>query len=722
MTITLESLYRSEQKFDICPQGLTMKNSFLFKTALFLTLSHSLFGQTKICLTMIVKNESAIIERCLDSVKNKVDLISICDTGSTDNTVEVIEKFLQKNKIPGKVYQHSWSNFGHNRTLSAKAAQQTIEELKFLPEETYLLFLDADMVLNWGDNFNKASLVSDGYLIQQTSHACSNYNLRLAKSSLPWESKGVTHEYWTCNHPHQIEKLSSLTIDDREDGGCKADKFERDLRLLTEGLRQEPENERYLFYCAQTNKSLKKYDEAIRLYKARIAKGGWIEEVWFSKFMIGECYDEMGFWDHAMHWYLDAYDYNPQRAEPLQKIARHYRLNGINHLAYLFAKHAKTIPRPQDQLLFISDAVYDYQFDEELSIAAFYTPFKEEGFAAANRLLLKKNIPQTVKEMAANNILFYIQNLKGATFQSIRMDLPPLHEGSEETYLPMNPTIQKTKEGYTLICRTVNWSQNKGRDYKSRDPLDPTIRTRNFLLSYDKDFQLLSQKEMIENVKSEKNNSLVQGLEDCRLVHFDHDDWFICATYDPTMAISQTLCKIGKKSPIENSVSIQKCIPLKEKGMNFRCEKNWLPFCHKNDLLAIYSYDPFVILKIKKETGECERLFENKFLPCFSSFRGSAGPIAFDQGFLLLVHEVTFNEGRLYTHRFVALDQDFQITKVSKPFTFLHQGIEYCCGMTLDHSGKNCVLAVGIEDREALLCTVSLENIQKMLEPKDSLN
>jgi glycosyltransferase involved in cell wall biosynthesis len=45
----------------------------------------------KIILCMIVKNESKIIERIIKSVLQIVDEISICDTGSTDNTVEIIK-------------------------------------------------------------------------------------------------------------------------------------------------------------------------------------------------------------------------------------------------------------------------------------------------------------------------------------------------------------------------------------------------------------------------------------------------------------------------------------------------------------------------------------------------------------------------------------------------------------------------------------------------------
>ena len=48
------------------------------------------------------------------------------------------QKYMKKHKIPGKVYTHEWKNFGHNRTLSAQAAKQTLSDLKFPLENSYL--------------------------------------------------------------------------------------------------------------------------------------------------------------------------------------------------------------------------------------------------------------------------------------------------------------------------------------------------------------------------------------------------------------------------------------------------------------------------------------------------------------------------------------------------------------------------------------------------------
>ena len=45
-------------------------------------------------LCMIVKDEAHVIERCFDSVRPLIDEILIVDTGSTDDTVSVINNYL----------------------------------------------------------------------------------------------------------------------------------------------------------------------------------------------------------------------------------------------------------------------------------------------------------------------------------------------------------------------------------------------------------------------------------------------------------------------------------------------------------------------------------------------------------------------------------------------------------------------------------------------------
>jgi len=103
-----------------------------------------------ICLNMIVKNESKIIERMLQSVLPIIDTYCICDTGSTDNTEEVINNFFNRHNITGKIVKEPFINFCHNRTFALKSC---------LGMSDYVLLMDADMTLQI-HNFNKNILTN----------------------------------------------------------------------------------------------------------------------------------------------------------------------------------------------------------------------------------------------------------------------------------------------------------------------------------------------------------------------------------------------------------------------------------------------------------------------------------------------------------------------------------------------------------------------------------
>ena len=53
---------------------------------------------------MIVKNEEAVLEKCLESIKDVADEIIITDTGLTDKTIDIAKKFTDK------IYHFKWVN------------------------------------------------------------------------------------------------------------------------------------------------------------------------------------------------------------------------------------------------------------------------------------------------------------------------------------------------------------------------------------------------------------------------------------------------------------------------------------------------------------------------------------------------------------------------------------------------------------------------------------
>src|SRR5882724_9077499 len=118
--------------------------------------------RSTLCLNMIVKNERAVIERCLASVKSLISHWVIVDTGSSDGTQEVIRSFLRE--IPGQLVERPWVNFAHNRS----------EALDFaVGKADYLLFIDADEVLEFDADFVWPELAADAYSIETRLHGIS---------------------------------------------------------------------------------------------------------------------------------------------------------------------------------------------------------------------------------------------------------------------------------------------------------------------------------------------------------------------------------------------------------------------------------------------------------------------------------------------------------------------------------------------------------------------
>lgn len=357
-------------------------------------------NNNRIGLCMIVKNESAIIERCLSSLIDIIDEYLIVDTGSTDNTIEKIQSFFTKHsKVTGKVLTHEWKNFGHNRTLSMQEAQSHLTV-------DWLLTIDADMILiNKGFDSSKLDKSIGAYKIFQHDGPLSYTNFRLLNTKHSWKSIGVTHEFVESDN-HSRELLKSLEINDIGDGGAKSDKFERDIRLLEQGLIDEPNNTRYMFYLANSYKDTEQWNKAIKWYERRIAAGGWYEEVTCSYEYIGICYEQLGKHEQAIETWLKCFEYNPNRAESLHHVGKNLREREQYHLAYLYISHAKKIKFPQNDILFINHEVYDWKVNDEYAVIAYWCGQYQESKDACEFLLSNNKTPEIQKARIQENLWF----------------------------------------------------------------------------------------------------------------------------------------------------------------------------------------------------------------------------------------------------------------------------------------------------------------------------
>jgi glycosyltransferase involved in cell wall biosynthesis len=332
-----------------------------------------------ICLNMIVKNESKIIKRCLDSVKHLIDSWCIVDTGSTDGTQAIIREVLQG--IPGELIERPWVNFGHNRNEALRYAERWAD---------WILLTDADMVLvDMGFQKETLNTQIDGYDVIQENHSIRYYNFRLLNSARNWQCVGVTHEYYTPKDGLQTRsRIDNLWFNDVSDGGSKSDKFERDIRLLTQGLIDEPENYRYMFYLGQSYRDIQQWDKAIEWYQKCADISKWDEEAWYSDYMVGYCMrHQKRSIQELEDRFLKAWMRRPWRNETIYSLAEEYRNRNMWHQAYAASKVAATTDYPKQDVLFVTSAMYEGGALDLFAVAAYWSGHHQEAIVANQRLL-----------------------------------------------------------------------------------------------------------------------------------------------------------------------------------------------------------------------------------------------------------------------------------------------------------------------------------------------
>ncbi len=355
-----------------------------------------------VCLNMIVKNESVVIRRCLNSIKPVIDYWVIVDTGSTDGTQEIVRECLSS--IQGELYERPWRNFGENRTEALNLAKG---------KGHYLLFMDADDTLVFDNETKWPSLTKDVYMFWRGTEEFSYLKPQLVKGSLPWRWVGVTHEYLDCAKSCTSEVLNGVKYRSGAGGARSRDpqKFWKNVELLTEGLKKEPNNVRYMFYLAESYRDAGDKENALHWYRTRAAAGGWGEEIFCSKLQIGHLLRQTEHpIDEVIQSYQEAHRERPHRIEPIYYLAAVYNSEKRYSEAYSLLKMRQSTPIYKDTL-FNEEWISQYGLSFQLAICSYYVGCYQESLDLCDQLLAMKNLPEIWRKMTKFNRTFPLAKL-----------------------------------------------------------------------------------------------------------------------------------------------------------------------------------------------------------------------------------------------------------------------------------------------------------------------
>lgn len=648
-----------------------------------------------ICLTMIVKNESKNITRLLNSVVSIIDAYCICDTGSTDETVNIIKDFFKdKTHIKGKVYEEPFINFSHNRNLALEHAKGMAN---------FLLLLDADMELCI-KNFKKSDLLkADVYHLYQihNNNSLKYPNIRIIKNNTSSRYQGATHEYLS-----QSPGLKSATFDtdtiyikDHDCGGSKGNKYERDIMLLKKEIEENKNVSRSTFYLAQTYYYKGDSVQSIYYYKKRLEQGGWDQELYMSAYRIGEGYRKIKKYTEMVYYFNKAYEICPQRVESIYELVNYYRISKEYNLARLYYEKGVEILENQEKnhnYLFQEFHIYTSKFYFEGTIIYAYLGIKDlfkNTYLSKSFVNTLNNPDMSLFKTGLYNLKYYNNILVQDSVVNFTNSFN-VYDKNQSSIINLNsstPCIIKNGDGYLMNIRYVNYTINEEGKYIG---CDKNVINYNKLVKLDNNLKII-ESELFEP-KFDYSNYIV-GVEDIRIFYNNQN----------VLQFTGTVCNKDKKITIGYG-NYDNLLEFTCPDPNFNTqqwEKNWV-----NGLTDefIYKWYPLTVSKINTDTNELYKIKETEMPSVFKECRGSTGFYEYNNELWSICHIVSNENGkRWYYNIFSVFDKNYNLKRYSAPFKLDNNRIEFCLGLIVEdkrilisYSSNDGSSKVGIYNKE----------------------
>ncbi len=372
------------------------KNKWGFDIAAYL---HNKRAPIAISLCMIVKNEEAVLGRCLDAVKDIVDEIIVVDTGSTDKTKAIAASYK------AKVFDFKWiDDFAAARNFAFEQASQE-----------YILWLDADDIILEADQIKLIALKNS--LDPSVDSVTMHYHLgfddygnviaslrrnRLVKRSRNFRWIGAVHEFLEVNGQIINSDMAVTHSSLRHDS-------ERNLRIYENCLAAgDYFSTRDMYYYANELLDHRIIDKAIEWYQKFLdTEQGWIEDNLAACRKLVDCFHDRGDMENAQKYIFKSFLYDSPRAEFCCRMAYHFQTSQRFQQAAFWYKLATQLDKPSDnwglidyacwtwlphlQLCICYDKLGEYELaNKHNEIAATYIP--DDPHVVHNRDYFKQKL------------------------------------------------------------------------------------------------------------------------------------------------------------------------------------------------------------------------------------------------------------------------------------------------------------------------------------------
>lgn len=298
-------------------------------------------------LCVIVKNGGEDFRKMLKHNLYFIDRWTILDTGSTDNTMDIIKEELKNKK--GELFQEPFIDFGTTRNRCLELAGNVCKFILML-DDTYLIegnplyFFHMIRDDQFSDSFSFYSKSKD---IEYTTN-------RLIKTDRGLKYLFKIHEVINPqNNKNVIIPNDDVYILDNASEYMKNRTMNRkdsDLKMLFEEIKNDPDNPRHYYYVAQTYNVLGKPELAFEYFEKRLnhSNPGFVQEKIDALFEAARIanFKLKKPWSLCKKYYMNAYELDKNRPDSLYFIGIHYYLEKKYTIAYKYFTQAFHIGYP----------------------------------------------------------------------------------------------------------------------------------------------------------------------------------------------------------------------------------------------------------------------------------------------------------------------------------------------------------------------------------------
>ena len=313
-------------------------------------------------LVMIVKNSGDILRECLRINSKYIDRWTIVDTGSTDNTKEIIKEELQH--VPGNLFDIKFEDFSQARNKSLELSSKSCK---------YTIILDDSYAINGGEllrsklekSKSNAFTIRIGHLSNEKL-LNDYYSIRIFKSSLNYRYKFRVHEFLQIKKKDICEiNDESIFIDDVETVEHKnrsVVRFKKDVEFLLLDLKENPTEPRTIYYLAKTYHQLNKLDESLSYFKKLKNLRNIDSEYYFMSEYESSCinFQKNNDIQAFKNQLLNVQSKFPNRIEPGYKLAIIMRDSGDIEEAERIIDYIAKLPKPSNSFTLLEEDIYEY--------------------------------------------------------------------------------------------------------------------------------------------------------------------------------------------------------------------------------------------------------------------------------------------------------------------------------------------------------------------------